>query len=67
VRPKPGAPVSAPVTWAEIEEGIRMEEFTINTMADRVSALGDLWAPVDSPIGRFDLTPLIPKKAGDRR
>jgi bifunctional non-homologous end joining protein LigD len=45
VRPKPGAPVSAPCTWEEIQSGeVGPRTFTLRTMADRVEAVGDLWA-----------------------
>jgi bifunctional non-homologous end joining protein LigD len=44
VRPKPGAPVSAPCSWAEIEEGaVHPRTFTLRSMARRVSEAGDLW------------------------
>jgi bifunctional non-homologous end joining protein LigD len=44
VRPKPGAPVSAPCTWAEVEEGVGPRTFTLRTMGDRTQRVGDLWA-----------------------
>jgi bifunctional non-homologous end joining protein LigD len=45
VRPKPGAPVSAPCTWEEVESGtVKPQTFTLRTMADRVAKVGDLWA-----------------------
>ena len=45
VRPKPGAPVSAPCTWTEIERGeVGPRTFNLRTMAARVAAVGDLWA-----------------------
>jgi bifunctional non-homologous end joining protein LigD len=45
VRAKPGAPVSAPCTWEELEKGdIGPGTFTLRTMARRVSDVGDLWA-----------------------
>jgi bifunctional non-homologous end joining protein LigD len=46
VRPKPGAPVSAPCTWAELERGdIGPQTFALRGMADRIDAVGgDLWA-----------------------
>jgi len=45
VRAKPGAPVSAPCTWEEVERGeVGPRTFTLRTMADRVGAVGDLWA-----------------------
>ncbi len=45
VRPRPGAPVSAPCTWAELEENVvRPQTFGLRTMADRLARVGDLWA-----------------------
>jgi len=44
VRARPGAPVSAPCTWDEIDSGaVGPRTFTLRTMADRLSAVGDLW------------------------
>jgi bifunctional non-homologous end joining protein LigD len=44
VRPKAGAPVSAPCTWEELESGkIEPRSFTLRTMPDRVERVGDLW------------------------
>jgi bifunctional non-homologous end joining protein LigD len=45
VRAKPGAPVSAPCTWEEIDRGeVQPRSFTLRTMAERVARVGDLWA-----------------------
>ena len=45
VRAKPGAPVSAPCTWEEVERGdVGPRTFTLRTMAQRLAAAGDLWA-----------------------
>jgi bifunctional non-homologous end joining protein LigD len=45
VRPKPGAPVSAPCTWDEVEAGtIEPQSFTLRTMEARLAEVGDLWA-----------------------
>ena len=46
VRAKPGAPVSAPCTWEEVERGeVGPRTFTLRTMAQRIAATtGDLWA-----------------------
>ena len=47
VRAKPGAPVSAPCTWEEVERGdVGPRTFTLRTMAQRLAASGDLWADV---------------------
>ena len=61
-RPKPLATVSTPVTWEEIEQGARIEDFTMANVPERVAALGDLWAPLLSPQGRFDLERLMGPK-----
>jgi bifunctional non-homologous end joining protein LigD len=45
VRAKPGAPVSAPCTWKEIERGeVNPDTFTLRNMPERVASVGDLWA-----------------------
>ena len=45
VRARAGAPVSAPCTWDEIERGVvDPKTFSLRTMPDRVSKVGDLWA-----------------------
>lgn len=45
VRARPGAPVSAPCTWKEIERGaVGPQTFTLRTMARRIADQGDLWA-----------------------
>src|SRR4051812_41858651 len=46
VRPKPGAPVSAPVTWDELAGGILPEDFTVATMPARFAEVGDLHAAI---------------------
>jgi bifunctional non-homologous end joining protein LigD len=38
------AGVSAPLTWQEVEDGVRREDFTIRTMPGRLREAGDLWA-----------------------
>ena len=44
VRARAGAPVSAPCTWDEIERGVvDPKTFSLRTMPDRVSKVGDLW------------------------
>jgi len=45
VRAKPGAPVSAPCTWEELERGdVGPRTFTLRTMAQRIAEAGDLWS-----------------------
>jgi DNA ligase D len=56
VRPKPGAPVSAPVTWDELA-GIAPEDFTVATMPARFAEVGDLHAAIDD--AAYSLQPLL--------
>ncbi len=44
VRPKPGAPISAPCTWSEIKSGkVGPRTFTLRNIAERIADVGDLW------------------------
>lgn len=60
VRPRRGAPVSAPCTWDEIERcAVTPTMFTLRNMAKRVADVGDIWAgmltspqKLSSPPGR---------------
>ena len=61
VRPRPEATVSTPVTWAEVERGIRIEDFTLKNVPARVAKLGDLWKPLVEKKRRFDLGALMGK------
>jgi bifunctional non-homologous end joining protein LigD len=38
------AGVSTPLTWEEVEAGVRREDFTIQTAPERFARTGDLWA-----------------------
>src|SRR2546421_846955 len=55
VRPVPAATVSTPVTWREIEAGIRMQDFTMSNVPTRLITLGDLWKPLLQKSGRVRL------------
>ena len=45
VRAKPGAPVSAPCTWDEIERGeVGPRTLTLRNMPARIAQVGDLWS-----------------------
>jgi hypothetical protein len=49
VRARPGAQVSAPLTWDELAQ-VYPDELTIATVPDRVGANGDPWATIgDEP------------------
>jgi bifunctional non-homologous end joining protein LigD len=45
VRPKPGAPVSAPCAWEDLERGeVGPRTFTLRTMPRRIAEVGDPWS-----------------------
>lgn len=45
-----GAPVSAPITWDELDDGnLRPDRFTIRTILDRIEERGDLFRGVLAP------------------
>ena len=46
VRPKPGAPVSAPLEWKEVKKGLHPTDFTIHNMAERLQEKGDLFKSI---------------------
>jgi DNA ligase D-like protein (predicted polymerase) len=64
VRPKPHAPVSAPVTWQELPD-VAAEDFTIATMPARFAEVGDLHAAIDDQA--FSLEPLLEWADRDER
>jgi bifunctional non-homologous end joining protein LigD len=46
-RPAPGAPVSTPIEWAELDDpDLRPDGFTIRTVLPRLAEKGDLFKPV---------------------
>lgn len=55
VRPQRQASVSTPITWQELESGVRIEDFRIDNVPARVREIGDLWAPLLSNNGRAKL------------
>jgi len=59
IRPTPKATVSTPVTWKEIEKGIRIEDFRVDNVRKRFEKLGDLWKPLLDHRKRFDLKPYL--------
>jgi bifunctional non-homologous end joining protein LigD len=46
VRPKPGAPVSTPLRWEEVNEELDPSAFTMDTVLGRVEQHGDLFKAV---------------------
>jgi DNA ligase D len=49
VRPRPDAPVSAPVSWNELPD-VEIEDFTMTTMPARFAKLGDVHAGIDDAV-----------------
>ncbi|HVR41144.1 MAG TPA: non-homologous end-joining DNA ligase [Thermoanaerobaculia bacterium] len=58
IRPTPVASVSVPVTWEEVERGVKIEDFRIDNAVTRLKKVGDLWKPV---LGkkRYDLMSIV--------
>jgi DNA ligase D-like protein (predicted polymerase) len=56
LRPIPGAPVSTPMTWAELAEVTDPREYNLFTVPDRL-ADGDPWAGIDDEA--YSLEPLL--------
>jgi bifunctional non-homologous end joining protein LigD len=56
VRPRPRATVSMPVTWKEVADGVTIDDFRLDNTPARIARLGDLWSPLNTPRGRFDLS-----------
>jgi bifunctional non-homologous end joining protein LigD len=46
VRPQPGASVSTPLKWQEVNNRLDPSKFTMRTVGKRIDMLGDLWKPV---------------------
>ena len=61
VRARPGAQVSTPVSWDEIDH-IHPDQFTIASMPERLEQVGDLWRGIND-----DLQSLEPFLAMDER
>ena len=46
IRPKPGATASAPLHWDEVKKGLKISQFTIHSMLERLHSEGDLFSGV---------------------
>ncbi len=63
VRARPGAQVSTPIAWAELDD-IHPDQFTISSLPARLEAVGDPWLGMnDSP---QSIEPLLEMNARDR-
>ena len=62
-RARPGAPVSVPLYWEELEDMPERPEFTVRNLAERLSNLsGDPWE--DLPRERQSVTKAMRKRLG---
>ncbi len=59
IRPTPFAGASMPVTWEEIEGGVKIDDFRIDNAVERLEEVGDLWKPVLAKTKRVDLFKLL--------
>jgi bifunctional non-homologous end joining protein LigD len=62
VRPYPGATVSAPLAWNELEDEIYPEQFRMSTLFERIEQVGDLFA--DAMKIKHDLHPALDRLTG---
>jgi DNA primase len=63
VRARPGAQVSTPIAWAELDD-IHPDQFTIASLAARLETIGDPWLGMtDAP---QSIEPLLAMNARDR-
>lgn len=71
IRPTPFAGCSMPVTWEEVEEGVKIDDFRIDNAVERLEEVGDLWKRVLAKTKRFDLYKVFeaakPKKRAARK
>ncbi|GAA4314925.1 DNA ligase D [Pontixanthobacter gangjinensis] len=61
VRPKRGAPVSAPLQWKELKKGMKITDFNIHNMPERLEEKGDIFkkllserTDIEKALGRLD-------------
>ena len=55
LRGKPGAPLSAPIEWEEVEdEAMRPNGFTLRTIRERLEVVGDPWSNLRYRAGSID-------------
>jgi bifunctional non-homologous end joining protein LigD len=62
LRPKPGATASAPLHWEEVKKGLKIADFTIFNMLDRIKETGDIFKGVTGK--GIDLKKVLAKVQG---
>jgi bifunctional non-homologous end joining protein LigD len=62
-RARPGAPVSTPLSWEEVEKGVPPGSFTVETVPERLAGLAsDPWAEMNTI--RQSLTAAVRRRIG---
>ncbi len=56
LRAHPGAPVSTPLDWSEVQPGLEPQQFHIHNALDRFERVGDLFEPVLKNLQRLEPT-----------
>jgi bifunctional non-homologous end joining protein LigD len=59
VRPTPFAGVSTPITWKEVDKGVRIDDFRLDNVRARFARTGDLFKPLLLKTKRVDLAKLM--------
>lgn len=55
LRGRPGAPLSAPIEWEEVEdEALKPNGFTLRTIRERLEVVGDPWSNLRHRVGSVD-------------
>jgi bifunctional non-homologous end joining protein LigD len=62
VRPRPGAPVSTPLAWDEVTEGLDPRDWNVDSVPPRLAAGEDPWAGLLD--GRSELVTALRRLAG---
>jgi DNA ligase D len=57
LRPRPGAPVSTPMTWEELAETTAPGDYNLFTVPERLASDGDPWATIDDQ--HYSIEPLL--------
>jgi bifunctional non-homologous end joining protein LigD len=65
-RARPGATVSTPLEWDELNDDLDARAFTIDTVPERIARVGDVWALAMSRPNRLEslVSPGAPSPAG---
>jgi bifunctional non-homologous end joining protein LigD len=62
IRPRPGAPVSTPLHWEELDQNIHPEDFNMKNIFHRLESAGDIWKNIFKK--NIDMEKCIKKLSG---